>query len=551
MGIITNKNKRYLIIAKKYRKYEIMIGILMLINSVIGLMNPLLYRIIIDRILLENQAFLIKYILIVFFVCFVLKVLIGYVSGLLSTYLGQIISIHLRKMLLHHILGLRLKILEKCKIGDLISRISEDVATIASFLSVTLISVCGDALNAVAVCALMFCLSPRLAVMALIITISQIFISKKFSAISKKNQQEIRECSALNLSMLNNIFFSIKLIKAYCQEKKVEKKHLKMLQRLKDVSFKNFNIGFSYGTIISIISFIGSVLMLIMGINEIIEGNMTMGSFFVFDSMMSSFSQFANQLVGLGVSIQSVIVASDRLNAVFDMETEDYSTKKTLLSYDIKIDNLEFSYTDENLYDDLTLCLEKGKAYAIVGKSGCGKSTLGSLLLNMYQPSRGSMRIGNVPIEDIGIKELRKKITIVFQEPIIINGTVEDNIRFGDYHASTDKVKLVANVSGLNDFVDKKLGELSTMLEENGSNLSVGQKQRICLARAILRDSEIYIFDETFSSMDAEIGTDVYYKIEQYLSKKTRIYISHNNEFVKTIHNKILIKDGKADLINL
>lgn len=554
MGEMRNflkRNRKYFGYLKSYVKYEIIICVLLLLSSIIGLISPLLYQIIIDNVLISKQIYLLKYIIIIMLLFYIWSMAINFVIGSLSTYLNQIISIRLRCDIMNHILKMRMEEVTECRIGDFIAKISEDVTTVTTFISGNFVSATSDTFNVLAVGTLMVFYNTKLAIATFLLCLCQLCTVKFFTKTIRDNERELREKSSLNLSFLNNVFFTLKYSKAYGKEKYTQGEYLKVLKKLKDVSFKSFYIQYSYGIATSLVSYIGSIIILIIGINEIMKGNMTVGILFVFDTLTNSFCQFASKLVDLTVVLQSAFVSFERINSIFNSPIEVHQKKQLLTSYDIEFKDIQFSYKEHNVFNDLNLEFKQGHSYAIVGPTGSGKSTLAYLVIGFYEYTSGDICIGQKKLDEIGIVELRKKVTLVLQDAMLITGTIEDNIRYGNKKATLEEVKNVAYVAGIDDLIEEDSRGYDMVIEENGANLSGGQKQRICLARALLRNTPIYIFDETLSAIDVNTRNIVYKRIEDYLNDKTRIYITHNYELAKEIPEIILIKDGKANNINM
>ena len=340
---------KYLKYIKPYIKYEIMILILVYVSSILALANPILLQIIIDRVLVLKEVYLLKYIIIASFVFYIVNVMMTFSSGFLGNYVGQMISIKLRKDLFGHIQKLKLKEMVENKVGDFITKISDDVATISGFLSGTFISTASDTFNLLASAGLMLYFSVKLSLIAIFITIIQLYISMKFSKITRQNQKELRETASVHISFLKQIMSSVKYIKAYQAEKKNEIKYFGLLKKLQNLSFKNFYIYFSYGTCMSFASFVGSILIFSIGVHEILKGNMSVGALFVFDTVSEQFYQFAGNIVNLNVSLQGVVVAFERVNSIFGLETEDYDYgKKEFQANSIEFQNVLFSYNNSN-----------------------------------------------------------------------------------------------------------------------------------------------------------------------------------------------------------
>ena len=544
------RNKRYISYIKSYLKYEFMVCILLLISSVVGLISPLLYQIIIDNVLLLKQMYLLKYIIVLLSICFLWTLAINFVVGSINTYLNQIVSIRIRSDLMNHILKLRMEEVTESKIGDYIAKISEDVATVTGFLTGTFISAASDTFNVLAVGLFMVMFNKKLAIATFILCVSQIFATKLFSNKIRDNQRDIREKSSLNLGFLNTILSTIKHTKALGKEKYIQRNYLSVLKSLKNVSFKSFFLQYSYGLATSLISFLGSMFILMIGISEIIKGNMTIGILFVFDTLTNSFCQFAGKLVDLSVVLQSSLISFERINSIFELPIEKYEKRDELCTYDIRFKDVYFGYKNHQVFQGLNINFEQGHSYAIVGATGSGKSTMAYLLVGFYKQSKGNIFIGGKKIEDLGIIEVRKKITIVLQEVMVFAGTLEENIRYGNKRATTDEVREVAYIAGLDEFLEDKTVGFSMYIEENGANLSGGQRQRICLARALLRNTDIYVFDEVLSAIDVYTRNSVYARLERYLKDKTRIYITHDQELVKEIPEIIVVENEIARMIS-
>lgn len=548
---LIERNRRYFEYFKSYVKYEIKICVLLILSSIIGLISPLLYQIIIDNVLIANQIYLLKYVIIIMIFFYIWSFAINFVVGSLSTYLNQIISIRLRSDIMNHILKMRMEEITESRIGDFIAKISEDVATVTSFISGNFVSVTSDTFNVLAVGTLMVIYNKKLAIATFLLCICQLCTAKFFSKPIRNIELELREKSSLNLSFLNNVFSTLKYSKAYNKEKHFQREYVRVLKMLKNVSFKSFFVQYSYGIITSMVSYVGSIVILILGITEIKKGNMTIGILFVFDTLTNSFCQFANKLVDLTVLLQSSFVAFERINSIFDTPIEAHQKRQILTSYDIVFKDVQFSYKEHSVFDGLNLELKQGHSYAILGPTGSGKSTLAYLVLGFYEINAGDICIGKKDLNEVGIVELRKNITLVLQDSMIIMGTIEENIRYGNKKATLNEIKKVAYIAGIDDFIEADSMGYNMLIEENGSNLSGGQKQRLCLARALLRDTPIYIFDESFSAIDAKTSSIVFKRIEEYLKHKTRIYITHNYELAKEIPEIIMIKDGIAYEVNM
>lgn len=542
---------KYLKYIKPYIKYEVMILILVMLSSVIALANPVLLQIIIDRVLVLKEVYLLKYIIIAMVVFYIINMMIIFSNGFLGNYIGQMVSIKLRKDLVNHIQKLKLKEIIESSAGDFITKISDDVGTISGFLTGTFISTLANSFNLLATAGLMMFFSLKLSIIAIIITVIQVYISIKFAKITRENQKELREMASVHLSFLKQILTGVKYVKAYQAEKNNERKYLSILQKIQKLTFKNFYINFNYGTCLSLTSFLGSVLIFSFGVNEILKGNMTVGALFVFDMVSERFYQFAGEIVNLNISLQKIIVAFDRINTIFFLKTENYEQgDKIITGSTIRFQDVSFQYNTgegNKVLDNISLELKSGETYALVGASGGGKSTLLNLIMRFYESKSGEVYIGDSKLSEVSLKSLRKKISLVFQDAMINDESIEENIRFGNRAVSFDEIKRVSRICCIDEYIESLSDKYDTKVGEDGDMLSGGQKQRISIARGILRNSDIYIFDEALSNLDKTIEQKIFNNIQEKLTEKTKIYITHNINLIKGLKNIIVLNDGKIE----
>lgn len=548
--ILNIKKNKYISYVVPNIKYEIMICVLLIINSVIGLTSPVFYKFIIDNVLMLKQIYLLKYIVILLISFYVWKLANDFAIGIISTHLNQMISIRLRSDILLHIMKLHMKYVTEQSVGDFISRLFDDALTVTSFLSGTFLSWINNVFNVFSIGMLMFLYNKKLTFVTIILCLCQMISVKCFASIIKESEKEIKEKNAFSLSFLNNILYAIKYIKSYRRENYIQEDYFKVLTEIKNASCSLFLSQYEYSCVTTLISFIGSLIIMIIGIHEILKGNMSIGVFFVFETLTDSFCQFSSKLIDFTVMLQSALVSFERINAIFNMPIEEYGKRICLVeAYNMEFNDVDFAYNNYMIFEKLNLHIEYGKAYALIGATGSGKTTFTYLLMGFYNCLAGEVRIGGINLDDIGIDEVRNKVTLVPQDSMLLPGSIEENIRFGDYLATDEELKTVVYVAALDSLIETNENGLKMRIEENGANLSGGQKQRICLARALLRKTPIYVFDETLSALDSDTRTIVYSRLEMYLNNKTRIYITHNQELIDTLPNVILIEEGKARCI--
>ncbi|HEY9059136.1 MAG TPA: ABC transporter ATP-binding protein [Pseudobacteroides sp.] len=543
---------KYFKYLKPYLKYEVLIFILISMSSVLALANPILLKVIIDRVLILRELYLLKYVIVALFIFYIINTLIMFCNGFFNTYVGQIISLKIRQDLLSHIQKIKVSNFFDSETGDFISKVIEDVSTITNFMSVTLISTLNDTLNLLATAIFMLYFSPKLACIAFILAIVQFLISLKFSIYIRTVQEKTRENSSIHFSFLKRIFTGIKSIKAFNSAKHNDINYTAILRNILNLNFKYFYSYYGYSTCMSFASFVGSVLIFSLGVFEIYKGNLSVGALFVFDMVSERFYQFTNNLVNLNINFQNFTVAINRTESIFSLEKEtNAGTLKNTIDSSIEFQGVTFSYerdSNKPIVTNLSYKFETGKTYALVGASGCGKSSLLSLMLKFYNPSSGKILIGGKDIDSLDLRYLRNKISIVFQDSLLFDGTIWDNIRFGNKKVTDEQVRSAAKVCCIDDFILSLPDGYDTRVGEDGVKISGGQKQRICLARALLRESDIYIFDEALSNLDKKLEYDIFQNLQRKLKNKTQIYVTHNIKLIRNLQNILVINRGNIEL---
>lgn len=282
----------------------------------------------------------------------------------------------------------------------------------------------------------------------------------------------------------------------------------------------------------------------------IIDGKMTIGDLLVFQSISQYFTEPVKNLVSLQLTFQESSIAISRLNELMDLTREDedkeYSIKDIDLKKDIIFENVSFAYGSRpNLLDNFDLKINKGEKFAFVGDSGAGKSTIIKLLLKFIEINKGKIKIGEYDLSDIDTYFLRNRIAYIPQEIELFSGTIIENLKIGNQNATYEEIVSVCKVVGIHDTIDRLQNKYLSFIEEKGGNLSGGEKQRLAIARALLSDSDIYIFDEATSNLDSFSEKIIQDLIFKKIQNKTVIIIAHRISTIVNCDRICLIKDGE------
>jgi ATP-binding cassette subfamily B protein len=305
------------------------------------------------------------------------------------------------------------------------------------------------------------------------------------------------------------------------------------------------------GSLSGFISAVGGVVILWVGASFVIRGDMTIGQLLTFNALLVYFLDPVKNLINLQPMMQTAIVASDRLGEILELalektEGEEKKIRPFSLNEPINIKGLDFRYgTRQLVLQDIDLDIRAGEKVALVGESGSGKTTLVKLLLNFYPWEKGEIQIGPYNIKDINMEWLREKIAYISQDVFLFSGTIFENLTLGLPDPTMEEVVRVAEMTCAHDFINTFPLRYETMLEENGSNISGGQKQRLAITRALLKKPDILIMDEATSNLDSITEKAISRMIDEQTSGITTIIIAHRLSTIMRCDRIFIIENGR------
>ena len=505
-----------------------------IILTVIGVISNFFNQILIDDILPYNLRNQLTIFCIGFLIISFISIVLGALRQHILLYLSQKIDIPLTLGYFKHIFSLPMKFFSTRKTGDIITRF-QDAGTIKNIMSSIALSLLMDFTLAIVVGIILFLMNPKLFVVIMILTLINILLVFIFKKPYKKiNLIQMEQSAKMSSSMIESLQ-SVEMIKSNAiQDERMELIENNYIDLIR-TGFKENILSNVQGTISGAISTIGNLVLMWLGAKLVMDGNISLGALMSFTSMSSFFMDPIGRLVGLQLQIQESQIAMKRLSEIYDEEPEqlDKSKKISSLAGDIVINNVTFSYsTRKPVLKNISLTIPYGKKIALVGESGSGKTTLSKLLLGLYEIAEGNMTIGSRNIKDIGINNLRTRISYVSQDVNFFSGTVKENLKIINNEIDDDKIRAILKISGC-DFILKKPMGIETYLEEAGNNLSGGERQRLAFARALVKDFDILILDEATSNLDFISESKIYHTLFDSSLSQTIIIIAHRLSTVR------------------
>ncbi|BCD46478.1 ABC transporter ATP-binding protein [Helicobacter suis] len=470
-----------------------------------------------------------------------------YVQTYFTNYIGLDIVKKLRDHMLYTLLRMEICFFERTKKGELITRITNDIALVRASLSNYLSESMREMLTVVGLVAVVIYQSPKLALIGLIIMPLAAFplsrIIKKVKKLSKANQ----ETNARMTARLSEIFHSVEVVKTSNGEALELQAFQKENQTFFDLSLK----GIKYAEISSpLMEFLGSIaiaLVIYLGGLEVIKGHISVGAFFSFITALFMLYTPIKRLVRIASNFQEALVAGERIYEILEREPGIVDGSLVLQEpiRHIAFKEVYLAYQNNHQFalQDINLDFKQDQIIAIVGKSGSGKSSLVNLILRLYEPTRGEITINDMSISSLQQKSLRDQIGIVNQRVFIISGSVAENVAYG-LSINEERVLECLKQAQALDFL-QSLGGIGANLEEFGANLSGGQRQRIAIARALYRNASVLIFDEATSALDVHTQEGIKETIYSLRKDRLIIIISHNPASLEIATHIYTLEEGQ------
>lgn len=535
----------YLLSQEKAIAVEIFVSSLIL--TILGILGAFYFRYLIDDVIYSYLPKALVAISIGYLATIIFQNILGFCRNHLINYFGNKIEASLTLEYFNHILHLPLDFFVKRKSGEILSRLN-DVETIKNAISSMTVGVILDCTMLVFGGAVLFLFSPKLISIAVIPVILSGILVLLFSKHFKNQIFRRSVIEAEKYSFFVENINGISTIKALSSEKdSMDKAELKIINSIKK-GFDLKNLGNIQGTLQAFLQQTGNLCVYWYGSYLIMQGELSLGQLISFVTLLGYFLTPLGRLITLQPQLQELSVSSKRLGEILDLPEED--SKAGLLNPDyingnISIKDLTFSYgTRGNTLKNISMEIKAGEKVAIVGPSGSGKTTLVKLLLKFYKPDQGDILIDGYNIKDISTENYRNYFGYVPQEILLFSGTIEENILWGNYEASSVDVFNAAKDAEALEFISKLDERFATKVGERGATLSGGERQRIALARVLLRKPKILVLDEATSSLDSLSEAAIMKTINKLNKGITTIIIAHRLSTVKNCDRIFVMQNG-------
>ncbi len=554
MNIFTNKRDwtSYIRLLKYCWPYRVRLfwGVIcMVLGALASITPPWLIKNVVDDVLIKGDSSLLVLLCLAVVFFYSLKGIFNYLHLYLMTWVGNKVVIDLRLELYDKTQRLPLTVIYGRRSGEFLSRITNDVATIQGILSTTVISFVVQGVTFLGILGFLFTLDWSLTLITFAIIPPTAFVidktSKRLRVVGKATQERLASVAAIAQEAVS----SIKVVRSFVTEEQE-------YNRFKDESYSHFETliestklkGILEG-VVEIILIIALAFVLWWGGRNVISSKLTAGGLIAFLTYLGLLVQPVKTISSVIGQIQQGAASADRIFEILDEKNEvpiaENPIKLDNMKGHIEFKNVSFAYVkDANVLNNLSLEINEGEKVAIVGHTGAGKSTIADLVMRFYDPTGGEILIDGQKLENLDLKNYRKQIGVVPQDPVLMKGSLAYNIGYGIDNVTEEMLERAANIAGIYDFINELPERFNTEVGERGVTLSGGQRQRVAIARAVCRNPRILIMDEATSSLDALVEQQVQGAMNAAMVGRTSIIIAHRLSTIKNADRILVIDDG-------
>ena len=547
--------KRLLKLIGPYKKYFLLSGFAVISLSFLAPLRPYLISEMVEKYIIQSQnssqllwwSILIASLLL-------LEGGLQVLSTFFSNLLAQSLIRDLRKKVFAHILSFRTRFFDKNPVGALVTRVVSDLEAITEVFSAGLMEITGDIISLVFILSLMFYTDWELALMTLIPIPFLIFATRVFAKSMRESfQKERTAVTALNTFVQEHLS-GMSIVQLFNREKHEFQSFKKINEEHKKAHIQAIWANSIFFPVVEFLSSLSIAFLLVWGALKVegktqAEIHLMYGEIIAFTLWINQLYRPIRQLADKYNVLQRGVVRAERIFEILDDHSEiQISGKLSGVDFNqpITFDNIGFSYKEgQPVIDGFSLKINPGETIAFVGATGSGKTTLVNLLSRMYEYDEGEIYIGNSPLDEISLDEIRKEIAVVLQDVFLFSGTIMENITLGNQTISDEQVFAAAKEVGLHDFILSLPGGYQHVLNERGTSLSVGQRQLLSFVRAYVYNPTILVLDEATSSIDNESESLIQEATIKLTKGRTSIVVAHRLSTIQSADRIIVMEKGK------
>ncbi|HNT77686.1 MAG TPA: ABC transporter ATP-binding protein [Anaerolineae bacterium] len=463
---------------------------------------------------------------------------------------GQQVLATMRNQLFSHLQALHLGYHDTHIIGVTISRVFSDVGVINELLSQGLITLAGDILLLIGIVVVMVSMSPSLALLTFAVMPLMVIATLIYARHAKAAFRETRATNAGVVGDLAEDIAGMRVIQAFAREDTSQARFNDSNRANRDANVRAMSLSFVFMPVVDLLGTLATAIVLWFGGRTVAQGELTLGVIVAFLTYVTRFFQPIRELSQLYTTLQAAMAGGERVLELLDtapaVADKPDAIEMPQIQGNVELRDVSFAYrVDGPVLHDIALTIEAGQTVALVGPTGAGKTSISNLIARFYEVTEGAVLIDGVDVRDVAQRSLRVQMGIVPQDPFLFSGTLADNIRFGRPDAPDEAVEDAARLANAHDFITRMPDGYATVIQEGGVNLSLGQRQLICIARAVLADPRILIMDEATSSVDTVTEGLIQDALDRLLAGRTAIVIAHRLSTIRNADQICVLDAGR------
>ena len=537
--------------AAPYKARLIGLAFVAVLVTVASLSEPLIIGYTVDEGLVAGSLTVVYVMVAAYAFVNVLTWVLSYVQTFGMGWVGQHVILDLRNALFGHLQSLSLQFYSEQKVGWIISRLTNDIENFNTLLNDGVQNLVKNGLTLVGIFIAIFFVDWHLALATIAILPVMLIGTAVFRIESWKAYRAAREAVAEVVAYIQENVSGMRVVQTFTREKKNAEQFDERNRTYRRANVRATLLSALYFPGVEFLGSAGLAVVLLYGGFRVVNGAMTVGELVAFVGLLNMFFQPIQQLSQLYSDLQSTLASLEKVFAVLDTEPDraDVPSAKALdsLHGDVEFEGVSFAYDDEDkILQDVSFRIRPGETLAIVGETGAGKSTIVKLLSRFYDPTEGEVRIDGQDLRGIRGSSLRRHMGVVLQDTFLFTGTVKDNIRYGRPDATEEEVVSAAKAVGADEFIQRLPKGYETQVRERGGRLSIGERQLVAFARALLADPKLLVLDEATSSVDLTTEACIEAALSELLAGRTSVVIAHRLSTIRRADRILVLQGGRV-----
>lgn len=542
---------RLLAYLRPYTRQMLIAFLAMLGVTAMTLLTPYLLKVAVDQFIFQGDQSGLLWTCAMIAGAFIALYFFTATQQYMLSWVGQRVLANLRSELFRHLQKLSLGYHDTHIVGVTVSRVMNDVATINELLSQGIITLTGDFLILVGIIVIMLTMNPRLALVTFVVLPLMILATLWFSSRARVAFRQTRSSVAKVVGDLAEDIAGVRVIQAFGQENATQERFTQVNEANRDAHINAMSLSFVFLPAIEFLGMLSTAIVLWFGGQAVGAGEVSLGVLVAFLSYVTRFFQPVQELSRMYTTLQAAMAGGEQvlklLDTPPDVQDQHNAIEMPPVEGRVTLEHVCFRYRPElpEVLHDVCLTIEPGQTVALVGPTGAGKTSIGNLVGRFYDVSAGKVCIDGMDVRQVTQASLHAQIGLVPQDSFLFSGTLAENIRFGCPDASDEDVEQAARLANAHSFISNKPLGYQTRVQEGASNLSIGQRQLVCIARAILADPRILILDEATSNVDSLTESLIQEALRTLLKGRSAVVIAHRLSTIRNADLICVVQDGK------